>query len=602
MTSALPNLDDVTKIAVDTETSGLDMFEDYIVGFVLTWSPAPEDSIYLPIRHKSGGNLPDTQAVIAYMKRLLARTDLHTIYHNAAFDIWMLRKEGIVVNGWTEDTEINMALIDENVKSFSLDASCRYFGVQEKKGDALYAHIMAVTGITYTKPHESMAHYWELPGDDPIAVDYAVGDGTSTFCLQIAQQKHLDDQNLRETWRVECRLINTLHRCQFRGVHVDVNRLDQVQEQIENELVLSGEDVDGINVGSPKQVETWLEGRKKQGDHVPAYKYTDKGNISFPSKWLERFPAGKMIVKTRKLIKLSTAFITPLRDKHLRGTKIYPSFSQMVGDEFGTRTGRLSSYKPNMQQVNKRDKELGWLFRQVFVPPEGMWWWEADYSQCEYRLFAHFANSQALIDAYNNPNEIMDMHQIVADMVGLERDPAKTINFAILYGRGKKALAEDLGISLAEAKAVLDRYFENIPEAKALMERASKMCRHNGYMKTILGRRRHFDDPWNQGYMALNAACQGSNADIMKIKMVETEDFLMSEGLGEYGFSVHDANNFWAPAGDTRIADEVIRIGEDFSHVPFIKSLRVGMRLETKGGGRNWAEASYGRQEEAMAA
>lgn len=589
-----PDLSTSNAIALDTETSGLSMHTDYIVGFVLTWSPDPADSKYYPIRHEGGANL-EAAPVVEYFKKLLLRTDLRVIMHNAEFDLMMLHRDGITVEGPTEDTGINAALINENMKSFSLAGCCEFHHVQAKKSEPMYEHLAQVFGGKADR--HQMANYYKLAGDDEVAVDYACGDGTSTFQLWQAQQKELDDQELRRVWNVECRLIKTLHRAKMRGIHVDVNRLDEVQEQIENELAIAEAEVDHINIGSGAEVQAWLEKQIARGEHVPAWVNTEptkrfpQGKPSFTGKYLGRFPVGQKLSAVRKLAKLSNGFITPLRETHLVGNKVYPSFSQTKSDDWGTVTGRMSSFKPNMQQVPKKDKRLGKIFRRIFIPPPGMTWWEMDYSQCEYRLFAHYSKSETLIRGYNE--EGLNMHKIVADMLGQSYDFAKNMNFGILYGMGDKSLAGHLGVSLAEAKEYRARYFQMIPEAKDVTEMSAKICRKHGYIRTLLGRKRRWMNPRKFDYQALNAFCQGGNADIMKLKMVETEDYMMSEGVGEYGFSVHDANEFFLPVNDNRTSEEVRRICEDLSDAPFKHPLRVDMKMDS-GSGANWSIASYG--------
>lgn len=594
-----PDLSSSNLIALDTETSGLDQHNDFVVGFVITWSPRPEDSIYLPIRHKGGGNLPNEKGVINCVRQLCKRTDLTVVMHNAAFDLMMLYKENIHVEGFVEDTGITAALIDENMKSFSLSGCCEYFGVQAKRGDEMYAHLEGTLKNTYKRPQDQMAHFWELSGDDPVAVGYAVGDGTSTFQLREAQEAHLDHQELRRVWEVECNLIKPLHRAKMRGIRVNVSKLSQVQEEIENTLAEAQAEIDFINTGSGKEIKKFLAKHAEDGVIIPpgiktapSKMYPD-GQDSYPSKWLDKFPLGAKIAIVKKLMKMASGFITPLVDKHLVGDIVYPSFSQTKGDDFGTVTGRMSSYSPNMQQIHKKDKVLGRLFRQVFLPPEGMEWWEIDYKGAEYRLFAHTSQSQKLIDGFNLHG--LDMHDVVAEMLGVSRDFAKNMNFGLLFGMGGPALAGHLGVTLAEAKAYKRQYFELIPEAKTATDRASRICIEHGYMKTLLGRRRRWLNPRDKSYQALNAYCQGGVGDIIKMKIFEVEKYLMEQGEGLYGFPIHDANEFFVPIGNKEIPAEVIRISEDFSNAPFKNPLRVGMPVD-QGHGLDWALATYGEE------
>ncbi|MGI9493886.1 MAG: DNA polymerase, partial [Geminicoccaceae bacterium] len=493
-----PDLSTVSTIAFDTETSGLDPHDDRPVGYVVTWGFRPEESVYLPIRHEGGGNL-EPGPVIEFVRKNLSRTDLRVVMHNAAFDLWMAGKDGIEINGPIEDTGLNDPLINENLSSkdglrsagyngpgymtgYSLAACCSRARVQAKLAQPMYEYLAKRFGGKPTR--DQMSNFWKLPGDDEMAVDYAAGDGTSTLQLWAHQQGQLDSQDLRRVWKVECDLIPVLHRARVRGVPIDENELARVNEQITKESEEALEELGGLNPRAPSEIKKYLNDKATNyGEHEWDEKIVPRPGMTSPSKrfpqgqesynkdYLNKFEIGQNIMWPRKLIHLKSSFISPLIERHLHNGMVYPNFWQLASDDYGTVTGRFSSSSPNLQQVPKRDKRLGRIFRRVFVPPEGMTLWEMDYSQCEYRLFAHFARSERLIRGYNEDD--IDMHDMVAKLVSIGRDPAKTLNFAILYGAGAKRVAGQLGISVAEAKSLIAQYFQEIPEAKAFKDLAS---------------------------------------------------------------------------------------------------------------------------------
>lgn len=594
-----PDLSTVNTVAFDTETTGLNWREDQTVGLVLTWGMGPDETRYYPIRHTGGGNL-EAAPVLRFFRDLFKRIDLRVVMHNAAFDLLFASKDGIEILGPIEDTQINEALIDENARSYSLDACCGRRGVQAKKGDPLYQHLAEVCGGKAER--SQMENFHKLPGDDPLVVDYAAGDGTSTLQLWSAQQTELHRQNLGTVHTVECRLIPVLHRAKLRGVPIDEEELRRTRQQVVDMRDAAHVNVGLINVKSAAQVESYLQERISMGEAVPPWPRTrpstryPEGQNSFPAAYLESFEAGLRIVRVRKLSNLLSTFIDPMLERHIIRGMVYPSFSQTASDDYGTVTGRLSSFQPNMQQVPKRNKELGRLFRRSFIPPSGMVWWEADYSQCEYRLFAHYAKSEKLIRGYNE--EGIDMHQMVAGLLDMPRSQAKNMNFGILYGMGDRSLAGHIGADLTTAKLKRAQYFLEIPEASDFSSKAARAVRDRGYIRTLLGRRRRWPDNLRLklAYQAINAICQGGNADIMKAKMVEIDDFFEATGRGHLGFSVHDAANFFTPVGDQETPKEVCRIMTDFSQGFFAgKPLRVRMEVDS-GSGANWAEASYGTE------
>jgi DNA polymerase-1 len=251
----------------------------------------------------------------------------------------------------------------------------------------------------------------------------------------------------------------------------------------------------------------------------------------------------------------------------------------------------LSSDGPNLQQVPKRDKELAPLFRRVFVSDPGTFWSANDYKQQEFVVFAEYTGNERLVNGYKQ-NPPIDMHQSVADMLGVERDPtAKRMNLGMVYGMGVPKLAASLGISLSQAKEYRRRYDEEIPEARRFLKKAEMRARGRGYVMTFLGRRRRFPNP-SFAHKAGNSVIQGGSADITKLKMVEIDEFFAANGDVAYlTLQVHDELDWFFPEGYEHLDVEARRIMEDFgvnSSIHMDTPLRVDSDVAT-----DWGKASF---------
>jgi DNA polymerase I-like protein with 3'-5' exonuclease and polymerase domains len=622
-----PDLSTVNTIAYDTETTGLDIHKDYPIGYVITWGMRPEESKYYPIRHEGGGNL-EPGPVIDFIRRTLCRSDLRVVMHNAAFDLWMSHKDGITINGAIEDTGLNDPLIDENNKKYNLEACCARAKVQAKKAEQMYEYLAERFGGKATR--EQMANFYKLSGEDPMAVEYAEGDGTSTLQLWDWQQKELDKQELRRVWNIECGLIPVLHRSRLRGFPIQEDELDRLHSRVKVMRKEAVDKIGGINPKAPSEVGPYIASiatKGKSDELPPSLSKTEReakilemwnsdiipvpertkpssrfpnGQLSFNKDYLAGFPEGELINDVRKIGHLEDSFIIPLKERHVHNGLIHPNFWQLASDDYGTVTGRLSCSDPNLQQVTKRDKKLGPIFRRVFVPPEGRILEEKDYEQCEYRLFAHYSKSKILIERINQPGS--DVHKIVGDILNVERDKGKELNFSLVYGLGVKNLAKKLRCSVGDAKAHKWCYFQEFPEAETMSDRVQELVLERGYVMTLLGRRRRFRERRKDGYKGMNAICQGGNADIIKMKMIETDDYLRSTGYGEFGISVHDALvNFLDPAHREKASAEITQICKTFTKEQHGFKLRTNMELD-EGFGTNWAEASYSPEVLAAAA
>jgi DNA polymerase-1 len=585
-------------IAYDTETSGLDWRKHSVVGYVVT--AGRDANVYIPVRHGGGGNLgdpqcgplvnPDDQTVQHGFEKSLAeafrerqRRSFLTVGHNIKFDAHMGANHGILLGRDLEDTQINEALLDEFSRSFSLDGCARVHGVTAKQGQVMYDHLARTLGGLADKAQ--MGNYWRLSGVDPIAVDYATGDGITTLELRAAQIVKLREQNLERVHEVESRLIWTIFRIERRGIKINVGRVEEIRERVgqrirEAEARLPS----GFNVRSSKQVREYIE----SAGHSE-WPVTEKGNPSFTEKWLKTHKEGKLILDVRKLTNLMNMFVTPLIEEHLHKGRVHAGLNQMKADEYGTISGRFSSSSPNLQQVPRRNKDLGHLFRSIFIPDEGMDFYEGDYSQCEPRLFAHYSKDEALLTGYNQ-NPPRDVHQIVADLMGVERDPtAKMMNMGIFNGMQARSLSGHMGWTVEKAADMLKTWDSLFPGVVEFRQKAREVFRTRGNVRTLLGRVCRLDDP-RFAYRAVSRIIQGGNADILKYKLLQADKALEADGDRLHLLmTVHDSFEWQAPTGNK--CDMLKILFEDVQNEPF--NLRVPFVMEI-GKGANWAEATYG--------
>lgn len=591
------------QVVVDVETSGLDWKTNHVVGWVLTFGPAPQDSVYLPVRHASGNlagiGTPHLSKTGWDGKPLPFETDLLTrlnkpskrlVFHNGGFDLKFMWRLGFTdINAKIEDTMINAPLINEWQGKFSLDYCTRVAGVQAKHVE-IYDYIRGSMPDVQIPKDEEMGSYWRLPGNDPVAVEYAVGDGTSTWQLRDWQALEIEKQDLRRVWAIESRLIPVLVRMSCHGIKVDEERLERLIGDTEAEI----EDLlrhfpSGFNPRGPSDVRKFCEAAGHTDWPVTA----KKKQPSFPESWLATHEPGKKIVQIRQRLTLLNTFLRPMRDRHVFEGRVHPTYHQLRNDEFGTITGRLSCTDPNLQAASKRNEEVGRKHRSIFVADEDNTWVSADYRQCEPVLLAEYSQCKVLVDGFKSVPPL-DPHQAVANACGIDRQTGKRVNQTLITGGGKGVLVSKYGIPESEVDRVWRDYFTAMPEIKTLQQKASSRMRVRGYVMSLLGRRARLRER-GLDYQAMNRLLQCGNADIIKAKMVEIDDYLASEGRPMNMLNnVHDSIDFQHPDADPKHIKECLRIMTDFKEGEIKLSLPLEVDTDS---GKDWAEATFGAED-----
>ena len=345
--------------------------------------------------------------------------------------------------------------------------------------------------------------------------------------------KMKEEEQLELFSNIEMKLSFVLASMEIEGVRVDTKVLDEMGENINKKLDELTSEIynyagEGFNIQSPKQLgEVLFEKleipypKKKKTSYSTAREILDK--------IVDYHPIVEKIIEHRTLNKIYTTYIVGIKNCVKEDGKLHTIYTQTL-----TRTGRLSSIEPNLQNIPIRYKE-GKEIRKAFIPEENSVFLSSDYSQIELRMFAHMSGEQNLIDAFKHHLDIhtktaMDIYHVSKDEVtkNMRRD-AKAVNFGIIYGISSFGLAEDLGVDIKTAKKFLDNYLETFPGIKNYMDKVIKDAYETGYVKTIMNRKRKIDELYNTNHMikvqgermALNTPVQGSSADILKKAMID---------------------------------------------------------------------------------
>lgn len=370
---------------------------------------------------------------------------------------------------------------------------------------------------------------------------------------------------------IELPLSTVLAKMELNGISIDKQILEDMKEDIKIKMELISKDIYNLaghefNISSPKQLGEVLFDELK----LPHAKKNKTGYVTDANvlgKLIE-YPIVKSILEYRLLSKLYTTYLEGIINTISPDGKIHTIYTQAI-----TRTGRLSSIEPNLQNIPVRN-EFGKLIRKAFIPEPNSLIMSSDYSQIELRIFAHLSNVPELLDAFNNHLDIhtktaMDIFKVPEYAVTKNmRRQAKAVNFGILYGISPYGLAEDLGISPKEAKSFIETYFMTYPGIKDYMNKEIEEAHKNGYVKTIMNRKRTIEELTSSNYMqrsmgermALNTPIQGSSADILKKAMIEIDEAITKNNLkSTMLLQVHDELIFNVINDEKDIVEKLVK-------------------------------------------
>jgi DNA polymerase I-like protein with 3'-5' exonuclease and polymerase domains len=602
MPDGLKDLIGHKEIAIDLETNDPNLLslgsanvagDGHIVGVAIAvdgWKG------YYPIAHEGGGNM-DKKLVYSWLQEILNQTDTTFIFHNAMYDVCWLRREGLSIKGHIVDTMIAASLIDENRLSYRLDILAKHY-VGLGKDEKILIEAAKDYGID---PKKDM---WRLPA--LFVGQYAERDAVSTLKLWQRLKVELYNQELMDVFNLETKLFPCLVEMRFKGVRVDLERADDIKKNLmqrEAKIVNKIKGLTGIDV----EIHAARSIAKAFDKLKLPYDRTEKSNEpSFTKNFLQNHPheLPKLIADAREINKAHTTFIDSIT-KHSYNGRIHADINQIRSDQGGTVTGRFSMSNPNLQQIPARHPELGPMIRSIFIPEEKTKWGSFDYSQQEPRILVHYAKLQNLegvdeiVDAYNQGDA--DFHQVVADMAGIERKQAKTINLGLMYGMGKNKLMAELGLMKESAEKLIRQYHTKAPFVKQLMDNVSRKANDRGKIRTLGGRACHFDlwqpvqfgvfkplplelarkeydEPLKRAftYKALNKLIQGSAADMTKKSMVA----LYENGIIPH-IQIHDEVDISIESD--KKAEQIIEIMES------AVELKVPNKVDYEQG-KNWGE------------
>lgn len=471
-------------LAVDTETDALD---GNVIGISFAWGK--DDACYLPVAPHYKQGLPFDK-LKADLAEILGNAEIKKIGHAIKYDLHALLRLGLKTRGVYFDTMIASQLINSQLFSHSLDdLAFSEFGFKK----------IPISQLIGMRKKDSMA-------DAPLGelAAYACEDALITWRLWEKFRPEMEEKFLKRIfYEIEMPLLPVLTDMEETGIKLDraylaalAKKWQQNLAQIEREIwQLSGVE---FNVASPPQLQNILFNQLKLPvvgiKKIKSGYSTDSDSLA---KLKSKHPIIEKIIQYRELAKLLSTYALTLPNQTDESGRLHTSYMQI-----GAATGRMASTEPNLQNIPIRT-ELGNDVRRAFIAGKGKVLLEADYSQAELRILAHLSEDPGLIEAFRRGE---DFHAAVAKQMGVERRAAKTINFGVLFGQGPQALSNDLGISMSEAKAFIDKYFATFPLVAAFIKKCHQQARELGYTTTYFGRKRYLPDVHSPNMMMRSGA------------------------------------------------------------------------------------------------
>lgn len=570
-------------LSLDTETTGTDAMTAELVG--LSFAVEEFEAYYIPVPPER----EEAQKIVDIFKPAYENPSSLKTGQNIKYDMLVLARYGVDIKGKMFDTMVAHYVLQPELPH-NMDALAeQYLGYSTIKIEELIG--------PKGKKQKNMR---DLPPGD--VYEYACEDADVTLRLKNALHDELVRNDAIQLFEeVEMPLVRVLAAMELTGVRIDTETLRETSElftlrmnKLEEEVfALAGE---SFNLSSPKQVGEILFDKLKIDERA---KRTKTGQYVTSEEVLEKLRPRHEIVDRilnyRGLKKLTSTYVDSLPTLINPSTgKIHTSFNQTV-----TSTGRLSSSNPNLQNIPVRGDD-GKEIRKAFIPEPGCTFFSADYSQIELRIMAHLSGDKHMIEAFLEGDDIHAStaakiyHKPIGDVTRDERRKAKTANFGIIYGISVFGLAERLNVPRSEARELIDGYFATYPRVREYMDESIERARRQGYIETLLRRRRYLPDINSRnaivrGYAernAINAPIQGSAADIIKIAMVRIYNRFISENLrSTMMLQVHDELNFSVVPEEREIVEQIV-----IHEMENAYSLSVPLKADC-GWGANWLEA-----------
>ena len=572
------------SVCFDTETTSIDSLQAELVGIAFSWSKGKGYYLALPEKKE------EAQKLLGPLKTFFENTKIQKIGHNLKYDLKVLRSYGIEVNAPLFDTMIAHYLINPDMRH-NMD-------------------ILAETYLNYSpqsiteligKKGKNQGNMRDVSLEQQT--EYAVEDTDIT--LQLKEYFH-NEMSIAKTLglyeKVELPLLSVLTDMECEGINLDVPFLNVLSKKLSQDITVLEKNIfeiagETFNLASPKQLGLILFDKLKLVDKP---KKTKTGQYSTAEDVLSYLAKEHSIISKildwRSLQKLQNTYVDALPNEiNPKTGRVHTIYNQAVAA-----TGRLSSNKPNLQNIPIRT-ERGQQVRKAFIPrDENHVLLAADYSQIELRIIAALSKDLGMLSAFQN-NE--DIHRATAAKVfevplekvtRAQRSNAKTVNFGIIYGVSAFGLSQQTDLSRAEAKELIETYYATYPKLRAYIKDQVDFARDHGYVATVLGRRRYLKDINSQNAIvrgaaernAVNAPIQGSAADIIKLAMIAIQKRLKSESWkSKMLLQVHDELVFDVPKEE--IDDLKTMVKNEMENafdidVPLVVDIGIG---------NNWLEA-----------
>lgn len=561
-----------------------------IVGFA--FSDAAREADYVPTGHLALGGVASApvDVAIAALRRVLEDPGVAKVGHDLKFDALMLARHGVVLRGLDTDTMIASYLVDATSSAHRLED----IALQHTSYKALTEEDVCGRGAKAM----SLA---EVPVE--AAVDYAGERADLAWQLAPILRGLLEKELLVDLYEtIEKPLIPVLVAVEQAGVYLDGPALAAQSQRIEQELARRTREIHDLaggefNINSPKQLAEILFDKLR----LPVLRKTGASRAPSTSvEVLEELALGhelpRLILEWRALMKLKGTYIDALPQLINPTTgRVHTSFNQAVAA-----TGRLSSSDPNLQNIPIKT-ELGREIRRAFIAEPGHVLISADYSQIEFRVLAHLADDEFLIDAFRRGADFHEQTALRIFGPNTGRDPhelrskAKMVNYALLYGKTAFTLAKDIGVTPQAAQEFIDAYFAGFPRVRAFIDRTVEEARRTGVVKTMYGRRRLVPELNSRDFQRRSAAeretvnlpIQGTAADIMKRAMIDVHAALVPHPYARMILTVHDELLFEV---SKERAEEVAELVRD--RMQSAATLKVPLTVDV-GIGENWKDAKY---------
>ena len=526
---------------MDLETTSINALDAEIVGIAISYNS--DEGFYIPLSHETDIDQLDLNYVLENLKEILESSKIKKIGQNLKYEILVFKNYSINLGGIYFDTMVASHFLDSSLQSYSLDNLSRRF---------LDHKMLSYKDITKIEKKE--ISFKQVPVD--VAMSYACEDSDITYKLYcIFKDKLLDKDLLVQFHKNEMPFVSVLANLESNGVFIDSKKLNDISAKFEKKINKIEKTIYKsigyeFNINSTLQLRDILFDKLK----LKPFKKTKKGEFSTDSESLQSIEDQHSIVKEilayRFYSKLKSTYLDSLPELiNVNSNRVHTSYNQT-----GTSTGRLSSSNPNLQNIPIKTDEGKQIRESFSSPKDDSVIISADYSQIELRLLAHFSSDPTMLKSYKNNEDIhlntaSEIFEVpINKITSQQRSLAKTINFGIIYGIGPKRLSLQIDSDIKTAKEYIEKYFSRYSRVKNYFEDTISYTRENGYIETILNRKRYLKDINSKNFIlrsaneraAINTPIQGSAADVIKLAMININQDKELKNYAKLVIQVHD--------------------------------------------------------------